>query len=81
MINEDRKSESEENRNLIAKIVHAMKALDFYKEFESALWESSRLYFTQVSAEAFLTLNVSKLVNTSAAFVLDICRNPLLKRT
>lgn len=35
MINEDRKNENQENRNLIAKVVHAMLALDFYKDFES----------------------------------------------
>lgn len=31
VISEDRKIESEKNRNVIARIVHAMSALNFYK--------------------------------------------------
>jgi len=41
MIGEDRKNENGENRNLIAKSIHIMLALNFYKEFEIEFLEET----------------------------------------
>jgi hypothetical protein len=45
MIADDRNNENVENRNLIAKSIHIMLALNFYKEFETEFLKETELYY------------------------------------
>jgi hypothetical protein len=56
---EDRLNEGSEQRNLIAKSIHIMLALDFYKDFEALFLKETRFFYQKQSAENFELLNVS----------------------
>lgn len=45
LIAEDRSKEGTEQRNLIAKSIHIMLALDFYKDFEVKFLAASKSYY------------------------------------
>lgn len=62
LIAADRKSDSAEGRELIAKLIHVMLALDFYKMFESGFCNETRDHYRISANEAFEELNLSSYV-------------------
>lgn len=60
LIQKDRKESNMESRELIAKSIHVMLALDFYKDlFEPKFLQVTKTFFKVYSAEHFESLNVS----------------------
>ena len=63
LIQLDRTDEKKQNRDLIAKLIHVMLALDFYKElFEPRFLEVTKDFFKENAAQNFKQLNVSSHV-------------------
>jgi len=60
LIADDRRSDSVEGRNLIAKLIHVMLALDFYPIFEVGFCNQTRDFYRLSANEAFSQLNVSE---------------------
>ena len=60
LIQLDRTDEKMQNRDLIAKLIHVMLALEFYKEqFEPKFLEVTRQFFKKHAADNYKELNVS----------------------
>ena len=60
LIQLDRTDEKKQNRDLIAKLIHVMLALGFYKElFEPKFLQVTRAFFKENAARNFSELNVS----------------------
>ena len=60
LIQLDRTDEKKQNRDLIAKLIHVMLALGFYKElFEPKFLQVTRAFFKEAAARNFDQLNVS----------------------
>ena len=79
LIQLDRTDEKKQNRDLIAKLIHVMLALDFYKElFEPKFLEVTKDFFKEAAAQNFKQLNVSHQIANlnfiSAAFKLHDLR-------
>ena len=68
LIAEDRKSDTVEGRNLIAKLIHVMLALDFYKIFEAGFCTQTTDYYRVSANEAFEQLNVSNMMIITVCF-------------
>lgn len=64
LIQLDRNEEKMEHRDLIAKSIHVMLALDFYRDlFEPKFLHVTKIFFREYSATHFAQLNVSVLFN------------------
>ena len=64
LIQLDRTDEKKQNRDLIAKLIHVMLALNFYKElFEPRFLLVTKAFFKENAARNFKQLNVSHLHN------------------
>jgi len=60
LIQKDRKGANMEHRELIAKSIHVMLALDFYRDlFEPKFLQVTKVFFKEYSAEHFGQLNLS----------------------
>ena len=60
LIEKDRMDEKRQNRNLIAKLIHVMLALEFYKGFfEDAFLKDSSKFFAADSSQKLSQLNVN----------------------
>ena len=78
LIQLDRTDEKVQNRDLIAKLIHVMLALEFYKElFEPKFLEVTRNFFKQHAEVNYKELNVSIAyfhnLNFSAFKLHDFC--------
>ena len=63
LIEKDRMDEKRQHRDLIAKLIHVMLALDFYKGyFEEAFLNETREFFARDSVNRLVALNVRKLL-------------------
>ena len=60
LIQLDRNEDRIEHRDLIAKSIHVMLALDFYRDlFEPKFLQVTRIFFRQYAASNFEQLNLS----------------------
>ena len=60
LIELDRNEDKMEHRDLIAKCIHVMLALDFYRDlFEPKFLQQTKLFFRGYAASHFSELNVS----------------------
>ena len=60
LIEKDRMDEKRQNRNLIAKLIHVMLALEFYKGFfEDAFLKDTTKFFAADSTQKLSQLNVT----------------------
>lgn len=60
LIQLDRKEDKMEHRELIAKSIHVMLALDFYRDlFEPKFLQITRVFFREYAAQHFAQLNLS----------------------
>ena len=60
LIHNDRRDEQRTHRDLIAKLIHIILALNFYKElFEKAYLKETEEFFKKDSCEKFHSLNVN----------------------
>lgn len=60
LIHQDRINDRTDQKDLIAKMIHVMLALNFYKQFESGFFSQTRDFFKQNAKENFILQNVSE---------------------
>lgn len=70
LIQLDRNEDKMEHRDLIAKSIHVMLALDFYRDlFEPKFLQITKIFFSDYAATHFAQLNVSLLFVANIYFL------------
>lgn len=74
LIEQDRKDEKRKHRDLIAKLIHVMLALDFYKGyFEDAFLSETRAFFSRDSVDKLQSFNVLSYPSLISTVVIKLC--------